>query len=119
MFVSFHGFESLWAIDLHPDILLALLYCAIPAASICVFLFARSHVLELALHAVVALGYLTVYTLLNWRTCAADGYCISIGETLTETLRTMRVEAAFGVVVFAVACHWLDGKRAGLGAHSQ
>jgi|GEM_PF-7134925 hypothetical protein len=110
MVVSMHGFYSLWAVDLRFNTLWAVLYCAIPACSFLVFLFVRSQRMQVALQAVVALGYLGVYSMLSWRTCAALGYCESVGAVVLRIMVTRPVEAAIAVVLLTALTGWVDGE---------
>ncbi len=103
IFVSIRGLDGMYGIDFRIDTLVSALYCAIPVASFFVFLFVKAPKLEACLHAAVAAGYLTTYSMLNWRTCAELGYCSAVASTIFETLRTKPVAAAFGVVIFCVA----------------
>jgi hypothetical protein len=103
IFVSVRGLDGAYGIDFRLDTLVSVLYCAIPIASFFIFLFVKAPKLEAALHLVIAVGYLSNYSILNWRTCAELGYCETVASTVLETLRTKPVEAAFGVVVFCLA----------------
>lgn len=111
MFVSMRGLYAFWAIDLRADTILSVLFCALPTLSIVVFLFARLPWPEVSLHAAIAFGYLATYSALNWRTCAALGYCGSVRSTILETARTHPAEAAFGVMILAAAAICLDDRR--------
>ncbi|HVZ84202.1 MAG TPA: hypothetical protein VG893_11055 [Terracidiphilus sp.] len=112
VFVTLNGIYAAWAMDLRANPLLSALYCAIPASSIFVFAFVRRRSLEIGLHAAVALGYLTVYSMLNWRTCAELGYCSSVQDTVLTTLSTRAVEAAIAIVVLRGVSIGLGSQRA-------
>lgn len=110
IFVSVRGLDGAYGIEFRLNTLVSVLYCAIPIASFFIFLFVKAPKLEVALHAVIAVGYLSTYSILNWRTCAELGYCGTVASTVLETLRTKPVEAAFGVVIFCLATLFL-GQR--------
>jgi hypothetical protein len=111
MFVSLHAGFSALGVDFRFSPLLSILYCLVPGLSFAVFFFARPPRLEIKLHALLAMVYLTVYTMLNWRACAELGYCGAIGSTLIETLQVRPVLAAFGVAIFSAAALLVDDKR--------
>jgi hypothetical protein len=114
MYVSFHGGYSAWVMDLRANPLLSGLYCLVPATSILIFCFARSHRIEAALQAVVAVSFLMLYSMINWRTCAEMGYCGTVAATVLETVKTRTVEAALAVVALTlVAATILGNQRAG------
>ena len=108
MFVSLHGLWGVYGIDFRIDTLVSTLYCVFPVASFFIFLFVKAPKLEIALHAVVAIGYLTTFSILNWRTCAELGYCKTVASTLFETFSTKPVLAAFVVVALSAASQFVD-----------
>ncbi|MGO9437558.1 MAG: hypothetical protein ACLPH3_13475 [Terracidiphilus sp.] len=110
IFVSVRGFDGMYGIDFRIDTLISILYCVFPVASFFIFIFVKPPKLEVSLHALIAIGYLTTFSILNWRTCAELGYCESVATTVLGTLRTWPVAAGFGVVVFCLAAHFL-GRR--------
>ena len=108
-FVSLHGLWGVYGIDFRIDTLVSSLYCVFPVASFFIFLFVIVfQILEIALHAVVAIGYLTTFSILNWRTCAELGYCKTVASTLFETFSTKPVLAAFVVVALSAASQFVD-----------
>jgi uncharacterized protein (UPF0128 family) len=108
LFVSIRGFRGAYGIDFRVDALLSAIYVALPVASFFIFLFVKAQKLEMILHSIVAIGYLTTFSMLNWRTCAELGYCSAITATVIETLKIKPVLAAFGVVVFSIAANLVD-----------
>lgn len=113
LFVSLHGIWNLYGLDFRIDTLISVLYCLLPFLSIFVFLFVKPPRLEVSLHALIAVGYLSTYSLLNWRTCTGFGYCTTVVSTIGTTLRTKPILAAFGVVLFSAIALFLDARRAG------
>jgi hypothetical protein len=57
----------------------------------------------------LAMAYLVVYSMLNWRTCAAFGYCGSVASTVLETLMTRSASCYFEVALFSFAAVIVDG----------
>ncbi len=108
LFVSLHGIWNIYGLDFRIDTVISVLYCLIPFLSFFLFVFVTRVHLELLLHATLAAGYLAAYTLLNWRSCIADGYCTTVGSTIGMTLRTKPVLAALGVVVFCGIALFVD-----------
>jgi hypothetical protein len=101
LFLSVHGLWNLYGLDLRIDTLVSVLYCLLPFLSFFVFLFVKTARVEVAMHALIALGYATVYSILNWRTCSGFGDCISVGSTIAATVRTKSVLAALAVVILS------------------
>ena len=101
-FVSLHGFYGVYGIDFRRDTLVSVLYCIFPVLSFFIFLFVKAAKCELSLYIVIAIGYLTTFSMLNWRTCAEMGYCGTVASTVLETLETKPVLAAFAVVLCAL-----------------
>lgn len=94
------GVYSAWSIDFRMNPVPSFLYCALPILS--VFLVARirrGRIPAWTLSAAACL-YLAVYSMLNWRTCLALGYCGSVAETVFLTLKTPSVLA----FILAAAC---------------
>jgi hypothetical protein len=111
MFVSLNAGFSALGVDFRFSPLLSVLYCLVPGLSFAVFFFGRPPRLEFELHALLAIVYLTVYTMLNWRACAELGYCGAMSSTVIETLQVRPVMAAFGVAIFSAAALLVDDKR--------
>lgn len=108
-FVSLHGVYAARGVDFRADAVLTALYCLLPMLSFPVFIFVRSQRFEIALQTGLALGYLTTYTMLNWRTCAELGYCGTVAATVFETVRVHSVEAALGVIMACAVAQALKG----------
>lgn len=102
LFVSLHGVWNLYGLDFRIDTVVSTLYCVLPLLSFFVFLFAKPLKTQVLMHGIIAVGYLAVYAMLNWRTCSAFGYCDSVGATVFLTLRTKPVLAAFLVLVLSL-----------------
>ncbi|MGA7107089.1 MAG: hypothetical protein WBY75_05065, partial [Terracidiphilus sp.] len=92
----------IYGLDFRRDTMVSTLYCIFPILSFFIFLFVKAPKLELSLHLVIAIGYLTTFSMLNWRTCAEMGYCSSVASTVLETISTKPMLAAFAVVLCAL-----------------
>jgi hypothetical protein len=101
--VTLHGVYSALAVDIRANSVLTALYCLFPSLSFPVFVFVKKPRLEVLLQAGLAIGYVTTYSMLNWRTCSELAYCGTMTLTVLETTRIRSVVAAFGVVVCNVA----------------
>ncbi len=66
---------------------------------------------SVALHWALAVGYLGVYSILDWRTCSELGYCQGVLATVLETSTVLRVRAVFAVAVLNLALLILKAKR--------
>jgi hypothetical protein len=108
MYVSFLGLFSLYGLDLRPNPMVSTLFFVLPTLSIFVFTLVKRPHLELALQAVIAAGYLTTFSMLNWRTCSALGYCGTVLDTVLATLQIRTVLAAWGVVLLTALTIVLD-----------
>jgi hypothetical protein len=109
-FVTLHGLFGVYGLDFRRNTLVSALYCAFPVLSFFLFLFVKAAKPEAILHIVIACGYLTTFSMLNWRTCAEMGYCGTVTSTVVETLETKPILAAF-VVVLCVLLANLVGTR--------
>ncbi|MGA2730442.1 MAG: hypothetical protein ABSE96_21730 [Terracidiphilus sp.] len=118
LFVSIRGVGGAYGIDFRVDTLVSTIYVVFPVASFFIFLFVKAQKLELILHAIVAIGYLGTFSILNWRTCAELGYCGSVASTVFETLKIKPVLAAFGVIVFSFAASFVDARRSKTADHT-
>lgn len=103
VWVTLRGFKGIYGLDFRQDTLVSIFYCLFPTLSFFVFLFVKPPKLEAGLHTLIAMGYLTTFSMLNWRTCAELGYCGTAASTVIETFRSKPVLAAFAVVVFSLA----------------
>jgi hypothetical protein len=88
------------------------LYCFLPMLSFPVYLLGiwrlRASVVT---HWAFAFVYLAAYSALDWRTCAALGYCKSVPATVLETATAHSVEAMFGVAIFNLIALWTRSRR--------
>lgn len=100
-FVTLHGLYSATRVDFRFDTTVSVLYCVLPSLSAFVYLFVRGKKAATLLYALIALGYLTTYSMLSWRTCDSVGYCTSAAATVLETLRTKPVLASFGALLLS------------------
>jgi len=110
LYVTLHGLWGAYGIEFRSDTLISVIYCAFPFASFFVFLFVKAPKLELVLHILIAVGYWSSFSFLNWRTCAELGYCSTIVSTVLMTLRTKPVLAAFAVLVFSIVAQQLNAQ---------
>ncbi len=97
--VTIHGLFTFWSIDLRQDAVLTWTYCALPVFCFPIFLLVRPPSRSTFLLSLMALSFLAVYSILNWRTCSELGYCQGVLETVLQTLSTNVVLAFFGVVI--------------------
>jgi hypothetical protein len=110
--VSSYGVRSFGWADFRQDTVVAILLCLLPVLSFPVFLLHfRWFRWSVSLHWILAAGYLTVYSLLDWRTCSELGYCQGVLPTVLEMLTARPVQAAFAVAVFNLAALLLNGAR--------
>ncbi len=103
LYVSFRGLRGAYGMEFRTDTLVTAIYCAFPCASFLVFLFVRGPKLEIVLHSLIAIGYASTFSFLNWRTCAELGYCTTVASTVLMTLTIKPVLAAFAVVLCSYA----------------
>src|SRR5271157_4298257 len=81
--VSGYGLYSFASADLRRDTGVMILFCLLPALSFPVFLLSfRWFRWSAALHWLTAAGYLAIYSMLDWRTCAELGYCTGVLQTV-------------------------------------
>lgn len=112
LFVTAYGVYVYAGTNLRMDTLLVSLYCFVPMLSFPVFLLSFwRHRLSVALHAAMAIAFLIAYSMLNWRTCAEIGYCVSVAITVLETLSTRPSEATLAVVLFNLTALLLNQSR--------
>jgi hypothetical protein len=111
--VTLYGVYSANVIDFRQDTILTGLYCLLPFLSFPAFLLVRPAQRSAAMLAVLAVGYVGVFSALNWRTCAELGYCGSVASTVLETLKTRTVLAYFCVAAFRFAAEIVDDQKTG------
>lgn len=106
-FLSFAilGRGLFWAlrIDVWMNPVLSILFCALPILSFPVFLLGLLLRKAAALQPILAVAFLAVYSVLNWRTCSALGYCSSVSSVVLMTLTTRVSMAFFAVAITSVA----------------
>ncbi len=108
--VSLCGLYSIYGLDFRQDTVLSGLYCLLPILCFPVFILVRPAQRSAAITAVFAVAYLVAYSMLNWRTCAAFGYCGSVASTVLETLMTRTASCYFEVALFSFAAVIVDGR---------
>jgi len=102
--VSFFGLFSFLSADFRRDVVPMSLYCVLPVLSFPVTLLSfRSLRGSVALHLIVALGYLAAYSILDWRTCSELGYCHGVASTVLDTMTAQLVQALFAVAALNLA----------------
>jgi len=106
--VTLYGMYSAYSVDFRMNAVLTSLYCLLPILSFPVFLLVRQPRRSSVLLAILAIAYLAVYSMLNWRTCSELGYCGSVISTVLETLSTFPVLACFGAAIFSFAALLVD-----------
>ena len=110
MMVSFRGGLSVYGMDFRINPIISVIYCALPTVSILVFALVKRPRPEFIAHLTIAVGYLASFSFLNWRTCAAVGYCTTVSATVWETFLIRPVLYAWGVVLLAVFAILMDLK---------
>ena len=109
--VTAYGLYSFDRAEFGRDMLAMSLFCVLPFLSFPVFLQSfRSLRWSVAMHWILAAGYLAVYSALDWRTCSEMGYCHGVMQTVLQTLTVRPVEAVFAVAVFNLATLHLQRK---------
>jgi hypothetical protein len=101
--LAINGLAAVRGMDLRQNTLLSVTYCALPLLSFPLFLLALFVRRLLPLQAILALGYVPVYSVLNWRTCAALGYCGSVASVVMLTITTTKVLLFGGVGLSSLA----------------
>ena len=104
LLVSAYGVYLFEGADFRRDTLEMGLYCGLPILSFPAFLLSFwSLRWSVAMHWLLAAGYLAVYSALDWRTCAEMGYCHGVLQTVLQTLTTRPVGGVFAVAVLNLA----------------
>lgn len=103
-----------WA-DFRSDAVVMALFCGMPLLSFPASLafYRRTRGAAIA-HWVLALVYLTVYSMLDWRTCSSFGYCQSVAQVVLVTMTAWRVQGMFLIAVAAVLLIWVESRPAAL-----
>ena len=102
--VSGYGFYMSVVEDFRLGTLAVGLFCVLPMLSFPAFLagFWRRP-LSVTLHWVFALGYLSAFSWLDWRTCSELGYCGNVMSTVIQTMTARPVAWTFAVAVANLA----------------
>ena len=109
--ITLYGLYAFLRIDLRIDPALSWTYCVIPALCFPVFLLARPASRSAFVLSLMALAYLGIYSVLNWRTCSEIGYCQGIVATVLQTLSTNVVLAFFAVVILNLLALLVDDHK--------
>jgi len=105
------GLLSLALADFRQDALLMGLFFVLPVLSFPITLLSSRWLRwSVALQWVLALGYLAVYSRLDWRTCADAGYCQGVMAIILVTMTAWPVQVLFLVAVLNLALLWLNAK---------
>lgn len=100
-----------WA-DFRSDTVVMALFAALPLLSFpAALLFYRRVLASAVAQWALAFGFLTAYSMLNWRTCSSFGYCLSVAQTVGVTLSTWRVEGMFLIAAAATVLVWLERRN--------
>lgn len=106
--VSVHGIWSAMSIDLRQDTALSVVYCAMPILCFPVLLLLRPLSRSTFVLSLMALSFVAVFSMLNWRTCSELGYCESAMATVMQTINADVVLAYFGVVILNLIALLVD-----------
>lgn len=109
--VSVYGLLAFWSADFRSDTVVMGLYCILPVLSFPVSILSyRSLRWAVVLHCFLAFGYLAVYSMLEWRTCAELGYCQGVPATVLATTASWRVRGLFLVALINGALLLFESK---------
>lgn len=111
--VTLYGVYSAIAIDLRPNPVLTGLYCLLPVMCFPVFFLVRPARRSTALLLILAIGYVVVFSMLNWRTCAELEYCSDVAATVLETMKTPMVLAFVGAAIGRFMADLIDDQKIG------
>lgn len=107
------GVYSAWSIDFRMSPVLSFLYCALPILSFPLVVRIRRRRIPAWWLSVAACAYLAVYSMLNWRTCSAHGYCGSVAGTVFLTLKTPPMLAFVAAAACSLGAQTLSSRRVG------
>lgn len=100
-----------WA-DFRSNTVVIGLFAALPLLSFpAALLFYRRVLASAVAQWALAIGFLTSFSMLNWRTCSSFGYCQSVAQTVGVTLNTWRVEGMFLIATAATVLVWLERRN--------
>jgi hypothetical protein len=98
-------------LNLDIDTLPTSVYCFAPMLSLPVFLLSFwRHRLSAGLQVLMAVLFVTAYSLLNWRTCSELGYCGSVAATVGITLTAHASVAMLAVAITNLAALFFRGQ---------
>ena len=100
----------MWAMDLRIDRVVTLLYCLLPVVNALAFLCSRKGLTRVVMQSVLIVGFIAAYTVLNWRTCSALGYCTTMSATLWTTIQATAVVQICEGLLLSAAVAWLEGR---------
>ncbi len=100
-----------WA-DFRSDTVVMALFCGMPLLSFpaSIAFYRRMKGAAIA-HWMLALVYLVVYSMLDWRTCSSFGYCQSVVPVVLVTMTAWRVQGMFLIAIAATVLGWLESRR--------
>ncbi len=116
--LTLYGLAAIRGLDLRQDTVLSVAYCGLPLLSLPFYLPALAVRKLLPIQAILFLGYVAVYSVLNWRTCAELGYCGSVASVVLLTITTSKVMLFWGVALSSAAA-WAVERRGGSGSGSE
>jgi hypothetical protein len=97
---------------LRHDSVLSVTFCLLPMLSFPVFLFGFWRIRHsVLLHCLLAVAYLAIYSIMDWRTCAEHDICGSALATVAKTFTAPAVEATFAVAISHLVALRLYRKR--------
>jgi len=97
------GLYSAWGIDIRFDPVPSALYYILPIASFPVFAIGFVWRSAANVQAMMAVAYVVVCAILDWRTCSSLGYCVSMASTFFLVLKTQQVLTFFGTAIASLA----------------
>jgi hypothetical protein len=97
------GLYSVWGIDARFNPVLSTLYYTLPIASFPVFLIGLVWKRAPIVQAVLALAYVPVCAMLDWRTCSSLGYCSGAASIVFLALTTKPAVAFLGTAIASCA----------------
>ena len=101
--LTLYGMAAVRGMDLRQNTVLSVIYCALPLLSLPLYFLTLAVRRLLPLQAILALAYIPIYSALNWRTCAALGYCGSVAAVVLTTIMTQKVLLFWGVGLCSLA----------------
>jgi hypothetical protein len=107
-----YGVYSFLIADFRRDKAVTFLFCLMPTLTLPAVLLTRQRMWwAVFAHSAMAAVYLTVFSMLDWRSCAELGICSGVQMTVKETLATRPMEALLAVAVLQFFAAMLKGRR--------